>query len=215
MKIRLRRGLYGMLDLSSSAPQVTPRSLYEPLWAAGISTLQLRMKDASAAAMLAVLGELMAQRPPSCAIVVNDRLDVALAGGADGVHLGQDDLPLSAARALCQAQGRSELFIGISTHNETQAEAAIVGGADYIAVGPVYGTSSKRNPEPVVGSERLATICRVSAVPVIAIGGITLARLPEVVAAGAHGAAVIAAVNQAQDIRTAAEAVQRAFAQNR
>lgn len=215
MKDRFGRGLYGMLDLSATAPQVTPRSIYEPLWAAGVSVLQLRMKDASAAAMLAVLGELMAQRPPSCRIVVNDRLDVALAGGADGVHLGQDDLPLSAARALCQSLGRSELLIGISTHNEAQAAAAVAAGADYIGLGPIFPTSSKRNPDPVVGLERLAAVCRHSSVPVIAIGGISLDRVPDVAAAGAHGVAIIAAVNQATDIFSAAQAVQKSFAQNR
>ncbi|HNN91388.1 MAG TPA: thiamine phosphate synthase [Pseudomonadota bacterium] len=215
MTSRFGRGLYGMLDISASAPLLTPRSLYEPLFAAGVSVLQLRMKDAGAAAMLAVLGELMAQKPSSCAVVVNDRLDVALAGGADGVHLGQDDLPLSAARALCDVQGRRDLLIGISTHNETQAAAAIAGGADYIAVGPIFATSSKRNPDPEVGVERLAQICQSSPVPVIAIGGITLPRVPYIVAAGAHGAAIIAAVNQAADVLTAARHVQEAFGQNR
>jgi thiamine-phosphate pyrophosphorylase len=209
------RGLYGMLDLSSAAPHVTPRSLYEPLWAAGVSVLQLRMKDAGAAAMLAVLGELMAKRPPSCRVVVNDRLDVALAGGADGVHLGQDDLPLAAARALCRAHGRPDVFIGISTHNEAQAAAAVAGGADYVAIGPIFPTSSKRNPDPVVGVDRLAAICRQSPVPIIAIGGITLESVADVVAAGAHGAAIIAAVNQADDIFAAAQSVQQSFAQNR
>jgi thiamine-phosphate pyrophosphorylase len=215
MTTRFGRGLYGMLDLSSAAPHVTPRSLYEPLWRAGVSVPQLRMKDAGAAAMLAVLGELMAKRPSSCRIVVNDRLDVALAGGADGVHLGQDDLPLPAARALCRAHGRPDVFIGISTHNEAQAAAAVAGGADYVAIGPIFPTSSKRNPDPVVGVDRLAAICRQSPVPIIAIGGITLESVAHVVAAGAHGAAIIAAVNQADDIFAAAQSVQQSFAQNR
>lgn len=215
MKACLGRGLYGMVDLSSEMPGVRPRSLYEPLWAAGVSVLQLRMKDAGAAAILAVLDELLANKPHGTQVVVNDRLDVALAAGADGVHLGQDDLPLAAARRLCACSAKPGFVIGISTHNESQALAAIDGGADYIALGPIFATQSKRNPDPVVGIERLRSICASSPVPVIAIGGITLDRVPPLVAAGAHGVAIIAAVNQAPDVRQVAQAVQRCFAQNR
>lgn len=215
MTASLGCGLYGMVDLSPSKPTVTPRSLYAPLWAAGVSVLQLRMKQGSAAAMLAVLDELLANKPAGTKVVVNDRLDVALAAGADGVHLGQDDLPLSAARRLCARRAPSGFVIGISTHNEAQAEAAIAGGADYIALGPIYQTSSKDNPDPVVGTDRLAAVCRRSPVPVIAIGGVSLQRVPDVVACGAHGVAIIAAVNQAPDVREAALIVQRCFAQNR
>jgi thiamine-phosphate pyrophosphorylase len=167
------------------------------------------MKGQSAAAMLAMLGQLRALRPSGTLLIVNDRIDVALAGGADGVHLGQDDLPLAAARAVCLGAGRPDFLLGISTHNETQAAAAAA--ADYIAVGPIYPTSSKQNPDPVVGVERLAAICRDSRRPIVAIGGITLERVPEVVTAGAHSAAIIAAVNGAADVAAAARQVQRAF----
>jgi thiamine-phosphate pyrophosphorylase len=214
MKACLGRGLYGMVDLSLAKPTQTPLSLYEPLWAAGVTVLQLRMKAASAAAMLAVLDELLKNKPAGTQVVVNDRLDVALAAGADGVHLGQDDLPLHAARRLCASRGPG-FVIGISTHNEEQAQAAVQGGADYIALGPIFATQSKQNPDPVVGIERLRRVCASSPIPVIAIGGITLDRVPDVVAAGAHGAAIIAAVNLAPDVRHAAQAVQICFAQNR
>ena len=105
---------------------------------------------------------------------VNDRLDVALAVGADVVHLGQDDLPLADAQRVRAVAGRPDLLIGFSTHNLAQALAAAAGGADYIGFGPVFGTRSKLNPDPTVGLEALAEVCGAVAVPVVAIGGITL-----------------------------------------
>ena len=218
MTTALPRGLYGMLDLPTpvpgpvepSAPAASrslPRHIYEPLFSAGVRVLQLRCKDASAAWLLAVLAELRAHRPPGTLLIVNDRLDVALAGGADGVHLGQDDLPLGAARRLCPPG----FLIGVSTHNAAQAAAAMGEGADYIGFGPIFATGSKRNPDPLVGVELLRCVCVRATVPVVAIGGVTLARVPEVVTAGAHCVAIIAAVNQAPDIRGAAAEVQRMF----
>jgi thiamine-phosphate pyrophosphorylase len=140
--------------------------------------------------------------------VVNDRLDVALAAGADGVHLGQDDLPLAAARLLAPPN----FIIGVSTHDEAQARAALDGAADYVAFGPCFPTSSKRNPDPVVGLERLARVCAMAgAVPVVAIGGIGLDTAADVARAGAAAAAIIRAVNAAPDIAAAARAVTVAF----
>jgi thiamine-phosphate pyrophosphorylase len=212
IKKTLRRGLYGMLDLPPAPfPTPSPRSIYEPLFAAGVPVLQLRMKGATAAAMLEVLGELHAHRPAETLLIVNDRLDVALAGGADGVHLGQDDLPLEAARRVCAQCGRPDFLIGISTHNEAQAAAALEGGADYIALGPIYPTTSKANPDPVVGPERLAALCRTVTRPLVAIGGISLDRVGAIVAAGAHCAAIIGAVNHAADVGLAASKVQEQF----
>lgn len=209
----LPAGLYGMLDLPSAPPasgasSILPRHIYGPLFAAGVGVLQLRMKDAAAALMLAVLDEVRLHRPPGTLLIVNDRLDVALAGGADGVHLGQDDLPLAAARRLCPPG----FVIGVSTHNEAQVAAAVAQGADYIGFGPIFATATKRNPEPTVGVERLRAVCASTPVPVVAIGGVSLARVPELVAAGARAVAIIAAVNQAPDIRAAALAVQEQFA---
>lgn len=216
MASALPAGLYGMLDLSSAppapgTPSILPRHIYGPLFDAGVGVLQLRMKDASAALMLAVLDEVRLHRPPGTLLIVNDRLDVALAGGADGVHLGQDDLPLAAARRLCPPG----FLIGVSTHNEAQAAAALAQGADYIGFGPIFATGSKRNPDPVVGVERLRAVCASTRTPVVAIGGISLERVPELVAAGARAVAIIAAVNQAPDIRAAALVVQEQFAGGR
>lgn len=219
MATALPRGLYGMLDLATANPgapgalsspgsgATLPRHIYAPLFAAGVGVLQLRLKDASAALLLAVLDEVRLHRPPGTLLIVNDRLDVALAGGADGVHLGQDDLPLAAARRCCPPG----FLIGVSTHSESQAAAAAAHGADYIGFGPVFATTSKHNPDPVVGVERLRAVCARSPIPVVAIGGITPERLPELIAAGAHAVAIISAINRAPDVRGAALAVQQQF----
>ena len=214
MPTALPRGLYGMLDLvtasgqgSPGAPALLPRHLYAPLFAAGVGVLQLRLKEASAALLLAVLDEVRLHRPPGTLLIVNDRLDVALAGGADGVHLGQDDLPLAAARRFCPPG----FLIGVSTHSEAQAAAAIAGGADYIGFGPIFATTTKHNPDPVVGVERLRAVCQRSTIPVTAIGGVTPQPVPALIAAGAHAVAIISAINRAPDVRRAALAVQAQF----
>ena len=138
-------------------------------------------------------------------------MDVALAVGADVVHLGQDDLPLADAQRVRAAAGRPDLVIGFSTHNLAQAAAAVQGGADYIGFGPVFGTRSKLNPDPTVGLETLAHVCRTVKVPVVAIGGISLDAVSAVVAAGASAAAVIAAIDAAPDPTAAGRLVGAAF----
>jgi thiamine-phosphate pyrophosphorylase len=209
------RGYYAIVDARSEAlgdlDGLAARA--EQLLAAGPCCLQLRAKGADGAAMYAAASRLRdlcrAARLPFC---VNDRLDVALAVGADVVHLGQDDLPLADARrvrALSQADG---MLIGFSTHNRAQALAAAAGGADYIGFGPVFATASKVDPDPVVGLEALAEVCAAVQIPVVAIGGIRLDVLPVVVRAGAAAAAVIGAVNSAADPTAAARAVAAAFA---
>jgi thiamine-phosphate pyrophosphorylase len=204
--IRGLYGLYGMVDVPPDGAGAAP--LCTALLDGGAQIVQLRMKGADARAMLAALEALR----PICAgrakLIVNDRLDVALAGGADGVHLGQDDLPLAAARSLAPPG----FLVGISTHDEHQARAAATGGADYIGFGPVFPTSTKHNPDPVVGLLRLHAVCGGVAVPVVAIGGITLAEVPRVVEAGAAAAAIISAVNRADDVTAAARRVTAAFA---
>ena len=202
------RGLYGMVDLSSADADAA-FALATALVDGGARILQLRIKGADAGAQLAIARVLA----PWChargvTFIVNDRVDVALAAGADGVHLGQDDLPLAAARAIAPAG----FLIGVSTHDEAQARAAIAGGADYIGFGPCFMTSTKTNPDPVVGCERLAHVCASSTIPVVAIGGITLATVADVVRAGAAAAAIIRAVNAAADITAAARTVTSAFA---
>jgi thiamine-phosphate pyrophosphorylase len=167
---------------------------------AGPCCLQLRAKGAGAHALAAAARRLLplcrAKGVPFC---VNDRLDVALAVGAEVVHLGQDDLPLADALRVRAAAGRPNLVVGFSTHSAAQAVAAAGAGADYIGFGPVFATASKLNPDPVVGLSLLADVCRAVPVPVVAIGGITPERAGLLAQAGASAAAVISAVNNAPD----------------
>jgi len=209
----LVRGYYAIVDLAldligaaSAAPEIERRAA--ALLEARPCCLQLRAKGWTAAGMRdAALVMMPLCRSAGVPFCVNDRLDVALAVGADAVHLGQDDLPLEDARRV--AGGR--LAIGFSTHNPAQAEAAARGGADYIGFGPVFGTRSKRNPDPTVGLDGLRAVVAAVAVPVVAIGGITLDRIAEVAATGAAAAAVISAVNEAPDPTAAGRAVAAAF----
>ena len=119
--------------------------------------------------------------------VINDRVDIALMVGADGVHVGQDDLPPSAVRKIAGER----LFIGYSTHNEAQLRAADGAPVDYLALGPLFGTASKENPDPAVGIAALARLRPLSSKPLVAIGGITRMNAAEAFQAGADSAAII------------------------
>jgi thiamine-phosphate pyrophosphorylase len=132
--------------------------------------------------------------------IVNDRLDLALAVGADGVHVGQDDLPAPLARRLLG----SHLILGVSTHDLTQAAAAAGAGADYIGFGPMFGTRSKETGYTPRGTAMLREVRDTVRIPIVAIGGITLENIGEVVAAGADAPAVISAVAGAPDVTAAA-----------
>lgn len=122
--------------------------------------------------------------------IVNDRLDLALAVDADGVHLGQDDLPAHFARSLL----RPGMILGISTHSVEEAKEAEAAGADYIGYGPVFPTGTKAERRPVVGLNGIRRVGAAVQVPVLAIGGITLERVPGIMGAGASGVAVISAI---------------------
>jgi thiamine-phosphate pyrophosphorylase len=209
------RGYYAIVDVPAAAlVDGQPGALEaeaQRLLAAGPCCLQLRAKGADAAALRdAALRLLPLCRAAGIPFCVNDRLDVALAVGAEVVHLGQDDLPLADARRILARTGVS-MVLGVSTHNLAQATEAAQGGADYIGFGPIFGTGSKLNPDPVVGVEGLAAVCRRVATPVVAIGGVTIDHVREVAAAGAAAAAVIAAVNRAPDPTAAGQAVAAAF----
>lgn len=144
-------------------------------------------------------------RRAGAALIINDELDLALAVDADGLHLGQEDLPLSIARAHLGA-GR---FIGVSTHTLDEAMAAADGGADYIAVGPVFATAVKSRPP--VGCDAVRRVRAATTVPIVAIGGITPETAAEVLRAGADSVAVISAVCGASDIAAAVDAFRRAI----
>lgn len=161
---------------------------------AGVRLLQYRNKTASSRDLLEsskrLSGELM---PRGVTFVVNDRVDVAALAGASGVHVGQEDLSVEEARAVV---GRGKL-VGVSTHNRAQFEQAAATSADYIAVGPIFSTYTKSNPDPVVGIEFIRQVRPLTDKPIVAIGGITLERATEVVRAGADSVAVISDILRA------------------
>jgi len=161
--------------------------LAEALFDGGARLVQVRNKKAGAREFLSQVERILSFAPSDGRVIVNDRVDVALLAGAAGVHLGQTDLPPAAARQIL-GPGR---IIGFSTHNLEQAVEADNLPVDYIAVGPVFATSTKDNPDPVVGVEKLAIICRAVKKPVVAIGGITLDNAKAALSAGAASVAVI------------------------
>jgi thiamine-phosphate pyrophosphorylase len=172
--------------------------------AGGAPCIQLRAKNHPAAALLAEARAIrQAARAAGALFILNDRLDVALAAAADGVHLGQDDLPAARARRLLPPG----TLLGISTHTLEQARRAVGDGADYIGVGPVFPTSTKETGYAPVGLAGLSAIAAAVAVPVVAIGGITPADAPRVIRAGAMAVALISALMAAQDITGATRAV--------
>jgi thiamine-phosphate pyrophosphorylase len=175
--------LYAIADASFGDPV----ALAEKLFAGGVRLLQIRNKKASSRELLQQVERILSLAPADAHVLVNDRVDVALLAGAVGVHLGQTDLSPASAR---QILGPDRL-IGLSTHNLEQALEAEAMPVDYIGVGPVFWTSSKENPDPVLGLERLAEICRAVRKPVVAIGGITIDQARQVRTAGAHSLAVI------------------------
>jgi thiamine-phosphate pyrophosphorylase len=139
--------------------------------------------------------------------LVNDRVDLALAVQADGVHLGQDDLPLAAARALLGANA----IIGVTVHNLEEARAAELGGADYLGVSPIFATQTKTDAGAPAGIDLLQQLRRATRLPLVAIGGITLQNAPEVIRAGADCACAISAVVTRSDVKEAVEQFQRLF----
>jgi thiamine-phosphate pyrophosphorylase len=138
-------------------------------------------------------------RQHNALFIVNDRVDIALAMGADGVHLGQQDMPVSVARRLLGA----ETIIGVSVSSETEAVLAAEAGASYLGVGHIFRTVSKQKTTPPIGLESVRPVCLASALPVIAIGGIDLTNAAGVIDAGATGIAVISAVSGSSDPETA------------
>jgi thiamine-phosphate pyrophosphorylase len=184
---------YAMIDPAGGHE---PIALAHILIDAGVTVLQLRLKDASAREFLDAAREIAAlAHERGARLIVNDRVDIALLAGGDGVHLGQQDLPLEAARRLLG----SLRVIGISTHTVEQARAAEAGGADYIGFGAIYSGGLKK-VQNAQGLERLREVRGAVRLPIVAIGGITEATLPAVLAAGADAAAIITDVVRAPDV---------------
>jgi len=163
---------------------------------AGVRLFQLRMKTPETGRLFAMAAALCPLvRKGGGTFIVNDRVDVAEAAGADGVHLGQGDLPLADARKI---MGPGKL-IGIATHTLAQALEAEAGGADYIGFGPIFPTTTKENPDPVVGVTGLREVRAKVRIPIVAIGGINTRNVSAVVAAGTDCCAVVSAVLSASE----------------
>ena len=195
-------GLYIILD-----PSVCPaRPLVEVLRTAaeaGAALFQYRNKTASMKeAYVEALALRQAAAEADVLFIVNDRCDLALAVDADGVHLGQGDLPLDLARKV---MGPDKL-IGISTHNPDQVREATAGKPDYLGFGPIFKPGSKQDHDPMVGLEGLRAMRGLTSLPVFAIGGIQIDQVGEVMRAGAKGVAVISAILKAPDISYAVKA---------
>lgn len=193
------RGFYAVLDRDDEA---LARALLE----SGARILQVRLKPRSEPGTACIGARdilrvaRMARRlcdEHGALLVVNDRFDLALLANADGVHLGQTDLPIDRVRAIVG----DRLFVGVSTHDATQVRAALVHEPDYLAYGPVFETSTKENPDPVQGLEALRRAVELAgSTPVVAIGGITPERVGAVYDTGAASICAIGAVNHATDV---------------
>lgn len=169
----------------------------------GVTLVQYRAKTASSADMYAEALQLKALCDSfNVPLIINDRLDIAMAVGAAGVHLGQDDLPCAAARKLLG----EDYLIGVSAHNPAEAKAALQSGADYLGCGAVFGTATKADVKKL-GTDGLAAICKAKGLPVVGIGGVTADNYREVRAAGADGAAIVSGILAQPDIRTTVEAI--------
>jgi thiamine-phosphate pyrophosphorylase len=181
--------LYPVLDVDlCRARGVEPLDVLAALLDGGATFIQLRDKDPSSGARLALADAAVAlTRGAGARLIVNDRADLARLAGADGVHVGQDDLPVEDVRRIVGA----DAIVGVSTHDRAQIAAAVRTSASYIAVGPIYGTASKDTGYTARGLDLVSHAAGASAMPVVAIGGITLERAGAVIAAGAASVAVI------------------------
>ncbi len=185
--IELVKGLYAVAD-TDLVPLAEAVRTAEGLIGAGVGVLQLRAKTLPSGDFLRLavrLCGLCAER--GAAFIVNDRVDIAIASGAAGVHLGQDDIPVDEARRLLG----DDKIIGFSTHSLEQARAALETSADYISFGPVFTTATKKNADPALGLEALGSARALVGRKLVAIGGITEERLPGVLGTGVDAAAII------------------------
>jgi thiamine-phosphate pyrophosphorylase len=184
-------GFYGILT--------HPRDGYERLAAVmvdrAIPYIQLRMKNAPRAEVARTARALRRIVVGPSRLIINDDPEIARDEGADGVHLGQDDMPIAEARRIVGP----DAIIGLSTHNPGQTRAACALEPDYIGVGPVHATPTKDIPDPVLGLDGMARMIQLATVPAVAIGGIDLDNAAAVLAAGARNLCAVRAINQADD----------------
>ncbi len=188
--------LYPIIDLAVLRRPLEP--VLAGLSAAGAQWVQLRGKDLSSGDLFRECRRLVAlARPLGLKVIVNDRADLALVSGAEGVHLGQQDLPAAEARRILGEQA----IIGLSTHGLEQARQARDSPVDYVAIGPVFPTRTKDNPDPVVDRQELQDIRDQVAKPLVAIGGITLENVRPLFQSGVDSVAVIRDLLLAEDVR--------------
>ena len=198
--------LYAITDRRALPAGVTLAQAVEAALDGGVTCLQLREKEASAGEILALARTLLplcrARRVP---LLINDRVDIALAAGADGVHLGQDDLPLPEARALLGP----DRILGATAHTVEEALRAQAEGADYLGVGAMFPTGTKTNTIPT-SADTLKAICAAVSIPVVAIGGVTAQNLPTLSGTGIAGAAVVSAIFSQSNLTAAARTLRAA-----
>jgi thiamine-phosphate pyrophosphorylase len=194
--------LYAILD-PEQIDGNSPDSVLRQLLQGGAKMIQLRAKAMSSRDFIQLAQKARDLTIPfDCKLIVNDRIDIALGSAADGVHLGQEDLPLEVGRKLL-----GDRLIGISTHSLEQAKEAEANGADYIGFGPIFGTATKNTGYTARGLEMLARVRAAVALPIIAIGGITEANIQEVWRAGADSAAIISDILKADDVTAKVSAI--------
>ena len=179
--------LYPILDPACFSDAAEMFAAAEDLAAAGVTLLQYRDKSGNARRMLDNARELKQRLGATVKLIMDDRADLCLAAQYDGLHVGQDDLPVESARRII---GPAR-WLGVSTHNTEQLAEAGKTSADYLAIGPIFATSSKADTDPVVGLEGLRRARELTSKPMVAIGGITRANARSVIEAGADAVAVI------------------------
>jgi thiamine-phosphate pyrophosphorylase len=179
--------LYAIVDVSLSPDTASLVAFANELAAGGCTLLQYRNKSGNAGVMLEQARELKKHLGFSVRLIMNDRSDLCLAAGFEGVHVGQEDLSPESVRGIVGP----ERWLGVSTHNPEQLRGADLTSADYLAIGPVFATASKENPDPVVGLEGVRLARSLTHKPLVAIGGITRANAASVIEAGADSVAVI------------------------
>lgn len=195
MRLAIPR-LYAIIDAAQTG-SLAPAAVAEILLSAGVRLIQFRNKRGSSRELFEQSRQIAERaRKWNAVFIVNDRADVALTVGADGVHLGQEDLPMELAR---QVLGPGK-WVGYSTHVLAQVMEADQSTADYVAFGPIFPTESKQNTDPVVGLEGLREARKATRKPLVAIGGITLQKAREVIEAGADSVAVIRDLLRGPDI---------------
>jgi thiamine-phosphate pyrophosphorylase len=197
--------LYLITDRMQTAGRALPAVVADAL-RGGLRAVQLREKDLTACQLFELAAELRTlTQEYGAKLLINDRIDVAMAVGADGVHLGRASLPVVVARRIL---GGTRI-IGYSAHSMTEARQAELDGADFVTFGPIYATPSKAAYGEPLGLARLAEVARSLAIPVFALGGVKLSSIPEVLSFGAHGVALISGIIAAQNPAAETEALLR------